>query len=166
MIKREFIIPQRVCALGIQPPWDSSAPQIPGVSVACALTQEDAACLWPSSPKGSKKNSDSKQLRVSHKTFLCSMTGRDPESGCRWLGLASRHPARCWQLCKGINSPDAHRNGHGHACRNTHGHTPSSTPRHPSVSCRKTQHALPHPLPPLWRAAQSPVRPQPYKPAA
>ena len=87
MIKREFIIPQRVCALGIQPPWDSSAPQIPGVSVACALTQEDAACLWPSSPKGSKKNSDSKQLRVSHKTFLCSMTGRDPESGCLWYPL-------------------------------------------------------------------------------
>ena len=37
--------------------------------------------------QGSKKNSDSKQLRVSHKTFLCSMTGRDPESGCLWSPL-------------------------------------------------------------------------------
>ena len=77
----------RICALGIQPSWDSSAHQMSGVSVACALTQEDAACLWPNSPKGSKKKSDPKQLRVSHKTFLCSMTRRDPESGCLWYPL-------------------------------------------------------------------------------
>ena len=73
---------QRVCALGIQPPWDSSAPQIPGVSVAYALTQEDAACLWPSSLKGSKKNSDPKQpAAATAKSLQLCPTLCDPIDG-------------------------------------------------------------------------------------
>lgn len=54
-----------------------------------------------------------------------------------------------------------------HLQKHTWTHTPP--PAHPGIQVypaeRDSTH-WPHPLPPLWRAVQSPARPQPSKPAA